>query len=90
MQAFFETLRYLLRRCPRLSDVFLAIEERRRAGLEGRAEAPNFHHFVGLLGELSSSTAWEAEEMSVEFEQHFDSYERVPQMHLWRLHRRGA
>lgn len=82
---FFETLKHFLQVNPRLV-TYIAIEKRNRVVEDGRIAAPNFDHFRGLLDELMLKFSdFALERLELDFHQFFASYDRVKELHLWRL-----
>ena len=69
-------------------NAYLAIEKRRRVNDQGESVAPNFEHFVGLLDKLEhdqDDDFWHVERLPTDFKQFFKCYERVEELHLWRI-----
>ena len=67
--------------------VYIAIEKRLRVDADGKSVAPNFEHFVELLGHVQTDLQdqWKVESLQTNFKQCFRSYERVQELHLWRI-----
>ncbi len=90
LQAFFSTLTSLMANCPRLQDVLFSVEERRRVGPKGDILAPNFQHFTEKLAKLGDEfrSRWTLAKLPLTFHQHFLTYQRVEEMHMWRFRRK--
>ena len=71
--------------------MFLAIEKRLRVDESGESVAPNFQHFVKLLEELKHhlrDDGWIVKRLETNFKQFFKCYERVEELHLWKISNR--
>ncbi len=87
---FFECLRSILgRKRGRDVAVLIAVEQRRRAGEDGRVASPNFDLFIECLDELKKDLkgSFVIEKLALDFEQFFQQYERVNELNLWRIFR---
>ena len=82
---FFSTLHYILDRARENVIVYFSIERRNRVDDSGSISAPNFYIFVELLKDLSVESGFKLVPTPVEFEQRFRCYERVEELHMWKL-----
>jgi predicted nicotinamide N-methyase len=84
---FFQTLNFFLRKkkfCKSFA-IFIAVERRTQVDRDGQRVSPNFDHFNESLVEMCHAASVTLAKLECDFHQFFKSYERVQDLHLFKI-----